>query len=121
MALGCLELLKNLQGDPCGLPDFVMNQDVSDVPKLLEDKVGGALRYACGYWAMHIQFSPTTEDFSVQLIASVTEFFENNALPWIEVMSLENRLEGVIHSINYLFDWLDKVCEPDCHPHESHS
>ena len=32
--------------------------------------------------------------------SSVTEFFNRNPLPWIEVcMSLEDRLESVIHSI----------------------
>ena len=114
LALGCLELLKGLKPDPCDLPDFVMNRDVADLPKLLEDKVGGALRYACRYWAMHVQSSPITNDYAVRLIASATEFFKNNALPWIEVMSLEDRLEGVIHSIHYLFGWLDTVCGPTC-------
>ena len=111
MALGCLELLKALKPNPCDLPDFVMNRDVADLPKLLEGRVGGALRYACGYWAMHAQSSPTSNEHAVRLITSATEFFKHNALPWIEVMSLENRLEGVIHSINSLFRWLDTVCE----------
>jgi len=110
MALGCLELLKKLGPNPCALPDFVMNQEVANLQKRLEDKVGGALRYACGYWAMHIKSSPTTDDYAIRLIASATEFFNNNALPWIEVMSLENRLEGVILSIHSLFDWLNMVC-----------
>ena len=111
MALGCLELLKKLKPNPCALPVFVLNRDLIDPPKLLEDMVGGASRYACGYWALHVQSSPTTNDYAIQLIASATEFFKNNALPWIEVMSVENRLEGVIHSIHSLLDWLDKVCE----------
>ena len=114
MALGCLELLKKLKQNPCDLPDFVMNRDVANVPELLEDKVGGGLRYACGYWAMHVRSSPTTGDFATRLIASATDFFKNNALPWIEVMSLEKRLEGVIHSINNLIDWLGAVRRIDC-------
>ena len=121
MALGCLELLKKLKPNPCALPDFVMNRDVVDLPKLLEDRVGGALRYACGYWAMHVQSSPTTNDYAIRLIASATEFFKNNALPWIEVMSLENRLEGVIHHIRSLFDWLAMVGEFGCNQHDGHS
>jgi hypothetical protein len=110
MALGCLELLKKLKRNPCALPDFAMNRDITNVPELLEHKVGGGLRYACGYWAMHVQSSPTTNDYAIRLIASATEFFKNNALPWIEVLSLENRLEGVVHSIHILFDWLATVC-----------
>jgi len=120
MALGCLELLKKLKPNLCALPDFTMNREVPDPQNLLEDKVGGALRYACGYWAMHIQSSPTTNDHAIRLIASATEFFNNNALPWIEVMSLENRLEDVIHSIRGLLDWLELVCELDCNQHNSH-
>ena len=109
MALGCLKLLKKLKPNPCGLPDFVMNRDVTDLPGLLGDKVGSATRYACGYWAMHVRSSPTTKDHATQLVASATKFFENNAIPWIEVMSLENRLEDVIYCIHGLLDWIGMV------------
>ena len=114
MALGCLELLKNSKANPCGLPDFVMNRDIANLPELLEDKVGSALQYACGYWAMHVRSSPAKGAHTVPLIASATEFFQKSSLPWIEVMSLENRLEGVIHGINNLLDWLGMVSELSC-------
>jgi hypothetical protein len=110
MALSCLELLSRLKPNPCGLSDFVMNRDVANLPELLEDEVGSAIRYACGYWAMHVRSSPTTDDFAAQLITSAVRFFEHNAIPWIEVMSLDNKLESVIHSIYTLFDWLGMVC-----------
>jgi len=111
MALGCLELLKKLKQNPCDLPDFAMNREVANVPELLEDKVGAASRYACSYWAMHIRSSPIHDGHASPLITSATEFFKKNPLPWIEVMSLENQLEGVIHSLNNLTDWLGMVCE----------
>ena len=119
IALGCLELLKKLKPNPCDLPDFVMNQDVDNLPKLLEDKVGSATRYACGYWAMHIRSSPTTGDYANILLSSTTEFFKNNVVPWIEVMSLEGRLESVVHSICGLLDWLGMVCELNRGQHKS--
>ena len=109
ITLDCLELLKKLKPNPCGLPDFVMNRDVANLPELLEDKVGSATRYVCGYWAMHVWSSSTTGDHADRLISSATKFFENNVVPWIEVMSLENRLESVIHSIYGLFLWLGTV------------
>ena len=77
-----------LKRNPCDLPDFVMNQDVDNLPGLLEDKVGNATRYACGYWAMHVRSSPTTSNYAVQLIASATEFFNSNGIQWIEVMKI---------------------------------
>ena len=58
---------------------------------------------------MHVRLSPTTEDHATQLVASATEFFKNHAIPWIEVMSLENRLENVIYGIYGLLDWIGKV------------
>ena len=111
LALDCLKLLKELKPNPCDLPDFVMNRDVANLPELLERKVGSPTRYACGYWTMHIRPSPTTNDHASQLILSATEFFEKNAVPWIEVMSLENQSESVIHSIYDLLDWLAVVCK----------
>jgi hypothetical protein len=109
VALGCLELLKKLKQNPCDLPDFVMNRDVANLPELLEEKVGGATLYACGYWAMHVRSSPT-KNYAIQLIYSVIKFFKNHVFRWIEVMSLDNRLEGVIHSIYDFLDWFGAVC-----------
>ena len=111
IALDCLRLLKKLKSNPCDLPDFMMNRDVANLPDLLENQVGSATRYACGYWALHLRSSPTTSDPSIRLVSSVTEFFQRNAVPWIEVMSLENQLESVIHSIYHLLDWLGTVCK----------
>ena len=113
ITLDCLELLKKLKPNPCGLPDFVMNRDVVNLPELLEEKVGGATRYACGYWAMHIRSSPTANDYAIRLIPSATQFLKN-PIPWVEVMSLENRLESVIHSLYGLLDWLGVVCALNC-------
>ena len=117
MTLGCLKLLKKLKQNTCDLPDFVMNRDVANIPELLEDNVGNASRYACAYWAMHIRCSPTDKDNAARLITSTTEFFMRNALPWIEVMSLENRLGDVVHNINNLVDWLSTVRELNFNQH----
>ena len=114
MAFACLELLKKLSRNPCDLPDFTVNRDVPNISDLLEDKIGGATRYACAYWAMHIRSSPVDDDRATRLIASTIEFLKGNALPWIEVMSLEKRVEGVIHNINNLLDWLGMVREFSC-------
>ena len=114
IALDCLTLMKKLKPNPCDLPDFVMNRDVPNLPELLENRVGSASRYTCGYWAMHVRSSPITIDYAIRLVSSATEFFEKNVVPWIEVMSLENQLESVIHGIYNLLDWLGEVCTFNC-------
>ena len=42
------------------------------------------------YWAVHIRSSPVDGDNTARVIASAVEFLKENALPWIEVMSLKN-------------------------------
>jgi hypothetical protein len=110
MALSCLRLLEKLRRNPCRLPYFVMNRDIVDLQGRLEKEVGGALRYACRYWAMHVRSSPTTGDYADKLIVAACKFFRIDAIQWIEVMSLENRLESVIHSIHSILEWISTVC-----------
>ena len=102
MGLSCLDLVKRLERNPYSLPPFMTN------PQSLENKLGSAVRYACSYWARHLELSPTSGDHVHEAVASATKVLES-APQWIEVMSLENRLEEVIHSMHGLLDWLDKV------------
>ena len=108
MAFSCLKLVKELKRNPCSLPPFIMNQDIQDLSQLLENKVGGAIQYACTYWAQHLGLSPTSKD-PVGPIVNLAINTLQNAPPWIEVMSIKNQLGEVIHSMNSLLDWLDKV------------
>jgi len=108
MALNCLELVKKLEGNPCSLQPFTMNRDIPNLPQLLKHKLGGSLRYACRYWARHLGLSPTSGDHITQVIISVQMLPESTPI-WIEVMSLENYLEGIIYSMYDLLNWLDKV------------
>jgi hypothetical protein len=111
MALKCLELVKGLKRNPCSLSPFTMNEGELDLPQLLENKVGGAMRYACSYWAKHLRLSPTSGSYFRRVVFSVIEMLKS-APPWIEVMSLENRLEEVIQSMYGLLGWLDEVSGP---------
>jgi len=108
MALSCLELVKELKRNPCSLPPFTMNQKIQDLPQLLEDKIGGAIQYACTYWAGHLRLSLTSGDLAEYIVDLATNTLQNSP-PWIEVMSLQNQLGEVIHSMNSLLDWLEKV------------
>jgi len=109
MVLNCLKLMKELDGNPCSLPPFTMNQDIPNLHVLLELKLGGGLQYACIHWARHLRFSPISNgNYIDQVILSAINMLKG-APPWIEVMSLENQLEEVIHSMYGLLDWLDRV------------
>ena len=109
MALSCLGLVGRLRINHCALPPFTMNQDFPDLPQLLRDKLGSGSRYACKYWSAHLLVSSTSGKYGGWLVASTSRFFDHGVFPWMEVMSLEGRLEDVIHSMNHLLDWLSKV------------
>ena len=108
MAFSCLYLVEKLKKNPCSLLPYTMNQDILDLPQLLENKISGAVEYACTYWAEHLGLSPPHLAFADQIIDLVTSMIRN-APPWIEVMSLKNQLEEVINSMNSLLDWLRRV------------
>ena len=108
IVLNCLELAKKLKRNPCSLPPFTINQDIPNLPQILKSKLGGGLQYACSYWARHLSLSPTSSTYIDQVIILATSMLESAPL-WIEVMSLENWLEEVIHSMYGLLGWLDKV------------
>ena len=117
MVLSCLNLVKRLKRNPCSLPPFIMNQDVPDLLELLGDKLGGAVRYSCSYWARHLQLSPQSGTCTYQVAVSVIKMLKG-APPWIEVMSLENNLEEVVHSMHHLLDWHNRVSGPALHAWE---
>ena len=108
VALSCLELVKKLKRNPCSLPPFTMNQDIATFLQVPENKLDGAVKYACTYWARHLELSLVYGNYVGQVIPSVTNILKSAPL-WIEVMSLGNRLEGAIHSIYCLLSWLTTV------------
>ena len=110
MALRCLELVKNVERNPCSLPHFTMNHDVPNLQQLLKHKLGGGLQYACRYWSRHLELSPSHGNYAVQAAFSTLEMLENSPI-WIEAMSLGNCLGEVIHSMHNLLDWLGNVSD----------
>jgi hypothetical protein len=108
MVLSCLELVKKLKRNPCSLPPFTMNRDVPNLLQVLESELGSGVRYACSYWAGHLTLSPTSDSYSPRVVVSVTKMLESPT-SWIEVMSLENRLEEVVRSMHSLLAWLGNV------------
>ena len=59
-----------------------MNEDIHNLPEVLEDKIGGAVQYACTYWARHLRLSPISEDFAEKIVDLATNALQN-APPWI--------------------------------------
>ena len=111
MALSCLKLVMKLERNPCSLPPFTMNQHAPDLPQLLERRLGGGVRYACSHWARHLKLSSISVGGYIGQVIDLTSRVLRSAPPWIEVMSLENQLEEVIHAMYDLLGWMDKVSD----------
>jgi hypothetical protein len=97
MAIRCLEIMKrHLKRDLCDLrlPD-------SPSPKidspLLERCLPFAVRYACCFWAQHIQRAHDWGDFA----EDVQHFFDEHFLHWLEAMVL---VEKISYSIEIVAD-----------------
>ena len=103
MALDCLGLMGKLKMNPCGLPPFVMNRDIPGRPGLIS-KLGSGLRYACQHWSTHLVLSSSSGKDDNRFSTPISKFFDHSVFPWMEVMSLEGQLEGVVHSMNHLLN-----------------
>jgi len=136
MTIRCLKLVKGLKVNPCHLPPFTMNQDVFELPQLLEKKLGSATQYACSYWARHLTLSPTSSGlrfsqgfgnnssqqsggiksfqlpgYFVDKVNKLATTVLKSSPTWIEVMSLGNLLGEAIHSMHSFLYWLNKVSD----------
>ena len=81
---GCLDLMnQRLEWNICKLPDGVINSEVSDLEKRIEQHIDPALQYACKSWHKHL-----VDAIPVHIIPILDHFLEKNFLFWLEVLSV---------------------------------
>jgi len=83
---GCLRLMKaGLRFNICGLEtSYLRNEDVTNLPQLIEMAIPAQLSYACQFWGDHVQTAPRSE----VLCSEMTDFMRSRFLYWLEVLSL---------------------------------
>jgi hypothetical protein len=90
IALACLKRMNSENGleyNICGLEtSSLLNDEVPDLAERIEGRILLDLSYACRFWASHIQESP--QDNSDAVVAEIEVLLHNNALYWIEALSL---------------------------------
>ena len=86
LARGCLRLMKaGLHFNICGLEtSYLRNEDVTNLPQLIEMAIPAQLSYACQFWGDHVQTAPRSE----VLCSEMTDFMRSRFLYWLEVLSL---------------------------------
>jgi NACHT domain len=109
----CLKLMRTtLTKNICGLPRYAMNKDIEDLDARREKYIGSALAYSCEYWGKHLQMSTGAVDDAVTVFELVEQFFRDNFLTWLEVLSIETNLRAAIYSILDVRSWLKDLKVP---------
>jgi len=104
--LSCLKLMKErLKRNICGLDDYANLTGIKDLSDCRKIHIGGALEYACCFWAKHLVNTPS----SSQVQEAVDEVFTTCLLFWIEVLIVVGKLDTGVQAINEVQQWYVSV------------
>ena len=106
----CLNLMKRLRRNICGLDDYAVLTEVKDLPVYRERCIASALEYACRFWTRHLENVPAGRGPRVkQIQEAIDEFFTKHLLCWIEVLSITGHLGEAVYAINRIRKWYISV------------
>ena len=108
--LSCLDLMKRrLKRNICGLANYAILSDVSDLPARRETHIGSSLEYACRFWTRHLIGIPGSGPHVQRVQEGIDEFLATHSLCWIEVLSITGNLGTAAHAINDIREWYISV------------
>ena len=111
LAVGCLELMnRTLEKNMCHLPEAVVNSDIDDMARRIEEYINPALRYACRSWHIHFTHGHATSAFTPKITSSLNKFLETKFLFWLEVLSVLGSVRNAVDALQVVVDRLE-VCE----------
>jgi hypothetical protein len=99
---------KQLRFNICKLPSsYLRNSDVPRLAERIKENISPELSYSCRFWADHLRRT----EFRSLLAKEVGAFFNHERLLfWIEVLSLEKKINTCISLLSVVLEWA-KVCE----------
>ena len=109
LILRCLGLMGNtLKKNMCLLPDYVINAEVHDLPRRIEESgIVGALEYSCRSWYSHL---PMVTDHIPDVVSALRHFLEAKFLFWLEVLSVLGVVGDAARALDITIKWLKEVC-----------
>jgi hypothetical protein len=97
LARACLQTMKSLRRDMCGIKNPTMlNSEVDDLPSRITSCIPPHIQYACRHWALHFTNALFTDD----LLVLMQEFCSKYLLYWIEVCSLLGELRNALIALH---------------------
>jgi len=109
LVLRCLRIMDELlERDMCSIPDYVLNSEVEDLPKRIEESgIRGALEYACRSWYKHLT---VTKYRDADVFSALRNFLERKFVFWLEVLSILGSMGDAARALIATTKWLDEVC-----------
>ncbi|KAK7050655.1 WD40-repeat-containing domain protein [Favolaschia claudopus] len=109
LASCCLTImLRDLRRNICNIgEDVVLNSEIPDLQKKLQESVSPALSYACRHWGYHLSQSDVAGS-QTELAKKLSDFASTKLLYWIEILSLEQRFPLCVSNLLAVFSWCKK-------------
>ncbi|KAF8340814.1 hypothetical protein F5887DRAFT_978796 [Amanita rubescens] len=110
LTINCLRVMNGgLKQNLLSLPDYSLNSEVEDLQTRINDRISGALQYACRSWHSHLIGSDGTGSNVTDLISYLHVFLKEKFLAWLEVVSVLGAVRGAVVALGKLIPWLQKV------------
>ena len=105
------EMESSLKFNICELEtSHSFNKDVPDLPDRVQKFISPSLRYACCFWADHLQETPP----QVGMLTSLKDFLYVRLLYWLEVLSLIEDLSVASGTLKSIVKWAKvRSCNAD--------
>lgn len=104
----CLTIIfQKVHRDMCGIMGHAESH-VVDFRHDFSERIPEEVQYACRNWIFHIVAHPDILIDS-QTVKLLSEFFQSQLLPWIEVMALLAALDVARESLGSLNHWLEVI------------
>ena len=108
--LSCLKLMKErLRRNICHLDDYAILSEVKDLSARKKGCIGGALGYACQFWAKHLLGVPDHSPHIGEVQRGMVQFFTMHLLQWIKVLTLMENLDVGVYAMNDVEQWCASV------------
>jgi hypothetical protein len=109
LAMQCLSLMnQNLRYDICGIVNrSLLNSEIDGLPGLIHDCIPEALRYACHFFAYHLN---DVAGPPLTLMEELHKFVTQKLMHWVETMSLLYPLHEAEICLQILSDYLKVSC-----------
>jgi hypothetical protein len=80
---------------------YVLDEDVADLEKRVQEAIPMELFYACRYWTAHLRSS----NGATELSKGLEEFLSTRLLLWMEVMNLKKEMTAGVGMMRLVEEW----------------